>query len=55
MKLRPIFGFKVKSQLCAWMTSTTKCIEGFVKVNSQLCAWMTSAAGCIEGFVKVKS
>ena len=28
-KLRPIFGFKVKSQLCAWMTSATVCTESF--------------------------
>ena len=49
-KLRPIFGFKVKSQLCAWMTSTAECAEGFFKVKSQLNAWTTSAAECAEGF-----
>ena len=50
-KLRPILGFKVKSQLSAWMTSAAVCIEGFCKkVKSQLSVWMTSAAVCAEGF-----
>ena len=44
--------FKVKSQLCAWTTSTAECIEGFLMVNSQLCAWTTSVAKCAEGFVR---
>ena len=51
------FGFKVKSQLSAWMTSAAECAEGFCKkVKSQLSAWTTSAAECVEGFCKkVKS
>ena len=44
-------GFKAKSQLSAWMTSTAECVEGFGrKVKSQLSAWTTSAAKCAEGF-----
>ena len=49
-KLRPVFGFKVKSSLSVWMTSAAECAEGFWKVKSQLSAWTTSAAECAEGF-----
>ena len=49
-KKRPVLGFKVKSQLSAWMTSAAECAEGFCKkVKSQLSAWMTSAAECAKG------
>ena len=30
-KLDLFLGFKVKSQLCAWMTSAAVCTEGFCK------------------------
>ena len=29
---------KVKSQLCAWMTSTAVCVEGFCKVKGKTAA-----------------
>ena len=53
MKLRPVLGFKLKSQLCAWTTSAAECEEGFCKkVKSQMSAWMISTAECAEGFCK---
>ena len=30
-KIDLFLGFKVKSQLCAWMTSAVVCAEGFVR------------------------
>ena len=35
-KLRPIFGFKVESQLSVWMTSAVECVEGFGRKDLQL-------------------
>ena len=35
---RPILGFKVKSQLSAWATSTAVCTEGFRRKVLQLSA-----------------
>ena len=47
----PVLGFKVKSHLSAWTTSTAECAEGFCKkVKSQLSVWTTSVAECAEGF-----
>ena len=37
-KIDLFLGFKVKSQLCAWMTSAAVCIEGFCKKELQLSA-----------------
>ena len=37
-KLYLFLGFKVKSQLCAWTTSSAMSIEGFVRKELQLSA-----------------
>ena len=54
MKLRPILGFKVKSQLCAWMTSAAVCTEGFEERLSPSCVCGRPLQLCVQRvFVRI--
>ena len=51
MKLRLVC--KVKSQLCAWMTSAAVCVEGFGRLRKSA-AVCVEACSCVHGFEDLK-